>query len=66
MIVKYRAIVSRVKIHQFWCKKCWKASDVMYYGTDGDKYCEHCVTEEIMNSTEYFNQIGEKINYKGR
>lgn len=64
--MKYKAIVSKVKIHQFWCKVCKKPSDVMYYGEDESKYCEHCVTDEVMKNTEYFNQMGEKINYKGR
>jgi hypothetical protein len=47
----------------FWCAKCKKSTNVMYY-TENGKYCSHCVPEDVKNNIKYYNQIGEVIDYK--
>lgn len=53
--MKCAKIISDSIIKTFWCKKCNRASNVLYK-TSKDSYCECCVPKELSNNYIAINQ----------
>lgn len=58
--MKALRIVSKNRVHNYWCSNCVKASNVLVKVNDSS-FCDECVPEQFKDKLVTVNQNREEI-----